>query len=224
MKLEEDEQLDPEFQAQIQQNSIPEFQEQESEAEFDGGDATTIQNATEIFQQQQIQLQQQTITSENSKEEEMVTKLLEGDDRVQSKTKDGAPTEMHKMAGDATGGFTFGSVGEWSHKARVIPAYRPPPKPPNLHSVTVGEGATITATIMAETLSCRIEDLVDPVNRIHRGAEDGAVKKGKVENDGAAMDDEDDRFNAMVGNAVTMKEEAAAREEPRKWIRHCMRR
>ncbi|MED6167287.1 hypothetical protein PIB30_001184 [Stylosanthes scabra] len=61
----------------------------------------------------------------------------------------------------------------------MIVVDRPPPEPPDLHSVVVGEGEPRSSVIKAEGSSHRLENL-ETVTVIHSCTEDGAVAKGNV--------------------------------------------
>ncbi|MED6191992.1 hypothetical protein PIB30_006139 [Stylosanthes scabra] len=63
----------------------------------------------------------------------------------------------------------------------TIVVHRPPPKPPDLKSLAVGEGEPTLSVVTTEAGLCWIEDFMDDVTRIHNGAEDGAVAKENVD-------------------------------------------
>ncbi|MED6167554.1 hypothetical protein PIB30_003932 [Stylosanthes scabra] len=68
--------------------------------------------------------------------------------------------------------------GSDDQRATVV-VDRPPPEPPDLHSVAVGEGEPGLSVSTAEESSRRPENL-ETVIAIHSGAEDSAVAKGNV--------------------------------------------
>ncbi|MED6133005.1 hypothetical protein PIB30_024233 [Stylosanthes scabra] len=88
---------------------------------------------------------------------------------------------MHKLASDATGGFTAGSVRELYVLSRAAVTHRPPPEPPDLYSIAVREGATTAEMVITLAMSRTTEDLKEVEIRVRSGAEDGAVVKGKVD-------------------------------------------
>ncbi|MED6215840.1 hypothetical protein PIB30_001979 [Stylosanthes scabra] len=68
-------------------------------------------------------------------------------------------------------------------RSATVVVDRPPPEPPDLGAFEVGKDEPASALITTEAGSCRPDDLIDPVTGIHRGAEDSAVTKGRGEGD-----------------------------------------
>ncbi|MED6173550.1 hypothetical protein PIB30_060495, partial [Stylosanthes scabra] len=66
-------------------------------------------------------------------------------------------------------------------RSATVVLQRPPPEPPDLNSVTVGEGEPALSMVTTESGSCRTEDLLDTVTGIYNDAQDGAVTKGNVD-------------------------------------------
>ncbi|MED6108203.1 hypothetical protein PIB30_021340 [Stylosanthes scabra] len=66
-------------------------------------------------------------------------------------------------------------------RSTTVAVQRPPPEPPDLESLVVGDGEPAAAR------SCRPEDLMDSATGIHSGAEDGAVAKRNVDNGKAEL-------------------------------------
>ncbi|MED6109400.1 hypothetical protein PIB30_033191, partial [Stylosanthes scabra] len=79
--------------------------------------------------------------------------------KFQSQYEEHALEEMHKLAGDATGSFTAGSVGQLSVVAKAAVTHRPPPELPDLYSIAVREGVTTAEMVIALAMSRAPEDL-----------------------------------------------------------------
>ncbi|MED6199214.1 hypothetical protein PIB30_073847 [Stylosanthes scabra] len=88
----------------------------------------------------------------------------------------------------------------------VVVVQRPPPKPPDLNSVAVGEGEPTSSVVTAVAGSCRIEGWM-----IHSAVEDGTVAKGNVNSTKVELveveNDVDDgtEINAEVGASAKEK-------------------
>ncbi|MED6211875.1 hypothetical protein PIB30_077776 [Stylosanthes scabra] len=67
---------------------------------------------------------------------------------------------------------------DWS---TAVAEQKPPPESPDLTLLAVGEGEPMSTVVLAATASHKSEDVRDAVTGVHRGAEDSAVAKGKME-------------------------------------------
>ncbi|MED6174346.1 hypothetical protein PIB30_068191 [Stylosanthes scabra] len=242
----EDEQTNPEFQVQIQQNSDPEFQEQESETQIQQNSNSEMKNQTPEFESDEGDVAEITDPENSSEINEDKLEIQYSDSTIlecetaatqipefkkstklklnsksytrsqfqrQYKEDEHTLEEMHKLAGDVTGSFTAGSVGEWSVLARVAVTHEPPPELPDLYSNAVKDGATTTEMVIALAMSCTPENLKKVKIGVRSGVEDGVVVKGKVKDNGAYAVEVGDEARTSAEVGASAKENDRRRAE-----------
>ncbi|MED6221301.1 hypothetical protein PIB30_053085 [Stylosanthes scabra] len=179
----------------FQQNSVPKFQEQKSEAEFDERDAATIQNTTKFTDPTQFHHTQEI--TDLDLQSQIQPELAPAYQKLESSRSfpENKISEQSKSEFQILNISSINQEEEWNStnsedqkqydKLDAMRVY----KPPDLTSLAVGEGEPTSSVITAEADSCWTEDLRDAVTGIYSGAEDGTVAKWNVDDDDAAMND-----------------------------------
>ncbi|MED6106072.1 hypothetical protein PIB30_001465 [Stylosanthes scabra] len=224
--IQEDEIPDPEIQAQSQKIQVqhsptkssdhktdPDPKIQISGCEISEGDAAMVQNATEVTDPAPIQQSNPENPSEINEDkfevqysDSGISNLENGASKISEITASTTPQfnsekqnksdfqSQNDEDGDELDVRTL--YQELADRNATVVVERPPPKPPDLHSVAVGEGEPGSSVIKAEGRSRRPENL-ETVTAIHSSAEDGAVAKGNVDDDTTDL-----KHSGCVGNGT----------------------
>ncbi|MED6195558.1 hypothetical protein PIB30_038982 [Stylosanthes scabra] len=159
---------DQNIQAQIQQNSIAEI----TDLDFQ------FQISTELaptYQKPKSSRQITEITTSEQANSESEFQILHNSSANQKDKWNSANSEDQKQEDEDESKERSNYHGCDDRSVAVV-VQRPPPEPPDLESLSVGDGEQAVAW------SYKPEDLMDAATGIHSGAEDSAVAKGNVDN------------------------------------------
>ncbi|MED6157134.1 hypothetical protein PIB30_020452 [Stylosanthes scabra] len=213
-EISEDENSDSEIHVQIQPDLDPKIQK--SECEISEGDEAIVQNATNVTDPAPIQQSNPENSFAINEDKFEVQYLDSGISKLENealKIPEITASTTPRFNSEKQNNSEFQSQNdedddeldertlyrELADRNATVVVDRPPPEPPDLHSVAVGEGELGSSVIKAAVSSRRPENL-ETVTAIHSGAEDGVVAKGNVVDVGSA--DLTRGSSAVVGASV----------------------